>query len=232
MPQQGTIVVTGANGGLGNAIVTNIINQQDLGTNYYGIYTVRDTLRGATTVRRTLERAKSVKHDHELLPIDLGSLESVRNSARNINARVSNGSLPPIRALVLNAGWVEQTTHSFTKDGFDMSFQVNYLSHFLLTLLLLQSMDKERGRIEVLGSWTHEYIIPLSFIKKVVSLIDRPKLTLGACQLVARLIPIIKKAHRQPCIHQKSIGKFSTILSISRILRKASGAPEKSTRAT
>lgn len=170
MLQHGTILVTGANGGLGNAIVTNIINQQDLCTNYYGIYAVRDTVRGAATVRRTLDRANSVKHDHELLSIDLGSLESVRNSARDINGRVSNGTIPPIRALVLNAGWGEQTTHSFTKDGFDMSFQVNYLSHFLLTLLLFQSMDKEHGRIVVLGSWTHEYIISLYLIGGIFNL--------------------------------------------------------------
>lgn len=165
MNQQGTVIVTGANGGLGNAIVSHILDRQDLNTNYYGIYTVRDTVRGARTVLRTLEWAKSVKHSHELLAMDLGSLDSVRRAARDINSRVANGTIPPIRALILNAGWGEQTTHSFTNDGFDMSFQVNYLSHFLLTLLLLQSMDKKHGRIEVLGSWTHEYIIsPSNFL--------------------------------------------------------------------
>ncbi len=39
-----------------------------------------------------------------------------------------------------------------------MSFQVNYLAHFLFTLLLLQSMDKTHGRIVVIGSWTHESV--------------------------------------------------------------------------
>ncbi|CRG86495.1 hypothetical protein PISL3812_03501 [Talaromyces islandicus] len=149
MIQQGTILVTGTNGGLGNAIVSHILNHQVLNTNYYGIYTVRNPMQGATTVRRTLEKAESVKHAHELLTMDLSSLESVRRAAREINNRVATGALPPIRALILNAGWGEQTTHSFTNDGFDMSFQVNYLSHFLLTLLLLQSMDKKHGRIKV-----------------------------------------------------------------------------------
>jgi NAD(P)-dependent dehydrogenase (short-subunit alcohol dehydrogenase family) len=174
MLQRGTILVTGANGGLGNAIVSHILNHRDLNTNYYGIYTVRDAVRGATTVRRTLERAESVKHDHELLAMDLGSLDSVRQAARDINNRVASGTLPPIRAFVLNAGWGEQTTQSFTNDGFDMSFQVNYLSHFLLTLLLLQSMDKKHGRIEVLSSWTHEYIIPYFLIKGFLTLHTEP----------------------------------------------------------
>jgi NAD(P)-dependent dehydrogenase (short-subunit alcohol dehydrogenase family) len=45
---------------------------------------------------------------------------------------------------------------NFTDDGFDMSFASNYLGHWLLTLLLLQSIDRECGRIVVLGSITHE----------------------------------------------------------------------------
>lgn len=45
-----------------------------------------------------------------------------------------------------------------------MSWQVNYLANQLLLLLLLQSMDKEQGRILFIGSWTHEYSQILSSI--------------------------------------------------------------------
>lgn len=44
---------------------------------------------------------------------------------------------------------------SFTKDGFESAFGVNHLAHFLLVLLLLQSMDKEHGRIVIVSSWSH-----------------------------------------------------------------------------
>lgn len=53
---------------------------------------------------------------------------------------------------------LEWTTESFTKDGFEMAFQSNYLTHWLLTVKLLQSMDKNKGRIVVLGSWSHELV--------------------------------------------------------------------------
>jgi NAD(P)-dependent dehydrogenase (short-subunit alcohol dehydrogenase family) len=153
---QGSILITGSNGGLGSSIVDRILHQPNLAKGYYGLYTVRNP-ESAANVSKVLEKAESVQHTNELVPIDLASLASVRKTAEDINKRVASGSLAPIRALILNAGWQEQTTQTFTNDGFDMSFQANYLSHFLLTLLLLQSMDKEHGRIVVLGSWTHEY---------------------------------------------------------------------------
>lgn len=43
-----------------------------------------------------------------------------------------------------------------SQDGFEMSWQVNHLSNFVLVLLLLQSMDKKNGRILIVGSWSHE----------------------------------------------------------------------------
>jgi NAD(P)-dependent dehydrogenase (short-subunit alcohol dehydrogenase family) len=152
---QGSIVLTGSNGGLGSAIVDQLINQPDLAKDLFGLHTVRN-LQSAENVSKVLKKAESMQHMHELVSLDLGSLDSVRTAAEDINERVASGYLPPIRALILNAGWQEQTSQTFTSDGFDMSFQANYLAHFLLTLLLLQSMDKERGRIVILGSWTHE----------------------------------------------------------------------------
>lgn len=41
-------------------------------------------------------------------------------------------------------------------DGYEMTWQVNFLANQLLTLLLLQSMDKKNGRILLIGSWSHE----------------------------------------------------------------------------
>lgn len=41
-------------------------------------------------------------------------------------------------------------------DGFEMTWQVNFLANFVLSLLLLQSMDEREGRILIIGSWSHE----------------------------------------------------------------------------
>lgn len=159
MAPKGSIVITGANGGLGSSTVDQILHQSQLAKDYYGIYTVRK-VETADAVKKVLKRAASAQHGHELLALDLASLASTRQAAESINKRVASGELPPIRALILNAGYQELSSQTFTNDGFDMSFQANFLSHFLLTLLLLQSMDKENGRIVVVGSWTHEYGTP------------------------------------------------------------------------
>lgn len=152
---KGSILVTGANGGLGSAIVDQILHRPSLAQEYHGLYTVRK-VENADAVKKVLQSAGKVNHQYDLVPLDLASLASVRQAAADINSRVSSGEIPPIRALVLSAAYQEHDQHDFTKDGFDMSFQSSYLSHFLLTLLLLQSMDKEKGRILVLGSWAHE----------------------------------------------------------------------------
>ncbi|RYP53970.1 hypothetical protein DL768_001120 [Monosporascus sp. mg162] len=90
---------------------------------------------------------------YHVVPLDLSGLASVHRAAADINGRVADGSTPPTRALALNAASLEYTTRTFTEEaGFDTTFHSNYLSQFLLTLLRRRSMDKERGRILVLGS--------------------------------------------------------------------------------
>ncbi|KAI0479293.1 NAD(P)-binding protein [Xylariaceae sp. FL0804] len=157
----GTIVLTGANGGLGSAIVSRVVRDASLATALRGVYAVRNAQRAAA-VEKALRQlggsggAGAGGHDHEVLPLDLASLASVRSFAADVNGRVASGALPPIRALVLCAGWQEYTTQTLTDDGFDMAFQANHLSHFLLALLLLQSMDKTDGRIVIVASWSHD----------------------------------------------------------------------------
>jgi NAD(P)-dependent dehydrogenase (short-subunit alcohol dehydrogenase family) len=43
-----------------------------------------------------------------------------------------------------------------SEDGYEMTWQVNYLANQLLVLMLLQSMDTTSGRIVIIGSWSHE----------------------------------------------------------------------------
>ncbi|KAL7623685.1 hypothetical protein AAE478_005237 [Parahypoxylon ruwenzoriense] len=158
-PAKGSILVTGANGGLGSSIVRQILHNPSLAQDFHGLYAVRK-VESADVVKKALRGADSAKHSYDLVPLDLSSLESVRKTAVNINARVTSGEIPPIRALVLSAAYQDHIGHDFTNDGFDMTFQATYLSQFLLTLLLLQSIDKENGRIVVIGSWTHDTTDP------------------------------------------------------------------------
>ncbi|KAJ9410537.1 hypothetical protein DTO045G8_2000 [Paecilomyces variotii] len=147
---KGTIVLTGANGGIGSAIVSRILASPEL-SSYYGIYTVRDT-----SFTHLAHQVSNTAHAYEALSLNLSNLASVRAAAATINARVTAGEIPPIRALILNAGYHEMDAQRFTDDGFATVFAVNYLGNWLLTLLLLQSMDRENGRIVVLGSKAHD----------------------------------------------------------------------------
>ncbi|KAK6063172.1 putative short-chain dehydrogenase, partial [Seiridium cupressi] len=81
---------------------------------------------------------------------------SVHKAAANINAKVSAGEIPRIQALIFNAGYREPFGQTRTKNGFDAAFATNYLGHWLLVMLLLQSMNKESGRVVVVGGFVHD----------------------------------------------------------------------------
>ncbi|KAI9680399.1 MAG: hypothetical protein M1822_007157 [Bathelium mastoideum] len=133
MAPKGTILMTGANGGLGTAIVQSIITKPQLAA-YQGLYTVRSAAT-AKSLQSTLAAANS--HPHDVLQLDLLRLSS-------------------IRALVLNAGYRDQQEQTWTEDGLDVAFVSNYLGHWLLVLLLLQSLDRDSGRVVVVGGWIHD----------------------------------------------------------------------------
>ena len=155
MPSKGTIVLTGANGGIGSAIVSRIRSSPEF-SSYHAIYTVRDASSSLPLYLDAHQQPKTSTQAFDTISLELSDLTSVRAAAASINARVAAGETPPIRALILNAGYHEMNTQRFTEDGFAMMFMVNYLGNWLLALLLLHSMDRETGRIVVLGSKAHE----------------------------------------------------------------------------
>ncbi len=88
----------------------------------------------------------------EALGLDLGSLESVRVFAREIDKREL-----PLRALVCNAGLQFNRGPVLSADGFEMTFAVNHLGHFLLANLLLRRLAANApARIVVVSSGVHE----------------------------------------------------------------------------
>ena len=67
--------------------------------------------------------------------LDLSSFESVRAFAKLINETEER-----LDILVNNAGLAGP--YRVTEDGYESIFQVNYISHFLLTLLLMEKLKK------------------------------------------------------------------------------------------
>lgn len=147
-----SILITGANGGLGSTLVSQLVNSpQSLST--YGIYAVRNTSTAHSLSNILTYTSKS---HYELLPVDLSSLESVRAAATCLNQRVSSGEIPQIEALVLNAAVQHVEGRVITVDGFESHFAVNYLANFLFVLMMLESLDKERGRVVVISTAMHD----------------------------------------------------------------------------
>ncbi|KAI1430313.1 putative short-chain dehydrogenase [Xylaria sp. FL1777] len=154
----GTIVVTGANGGLGTAILDGLVARPDLAS-CHGIYTVRN-LSSTSNLQSSLRHERAASHPHEIVPLDLSNPASVREAAATINAKVQAGEIPQIQALILNAGYRETKKQTWTDDGLDKTFATNYIGHWLLTMLLLQSMKRDSGRVVIVSSGTHDPLDP------------------------------------------------------------------------
>lgn len=87
----------------------------------------------------------------ETLGLDLGSLAAVRQFAKEVEARDLR-----IRTLVCNAG-LQMNALSRTGDGFETTFAVNHLGHFLLVNLLLRRLVADASaRIVVVASGVHD----------------------------------------------------------------------------
>lgn len=70
----------------------------------------------------------------ESLPLDLARLSSVRHFAAAVEASLGEAS---IDGLVLNAGMQTNQINLRTEDGFETTFAVNHLAHYLLLRLLM-----------------------------------------------------------------------------------------------
>ncbi|XP_059198883.1 dehydrogenase/reductase SDR family member on chromosome X-like isoform X2 [Centropristis striata] len=97
----------------------------------------RDEQEGLAAVRRICEEHKEAKV--EFTKLDLASLQSVRQFVQSFKQREL-----PLHILVNNAG-VMLVPEGSTVDGFEQHFGVNYLGHFLLTWLLLDTL-KDSGK--------------------------------------------------------------------------------------
>jgi NAD(P)-dependent dehydrogenase (short-subunit alcohol dehydrogenase family) len=92
-------------------------------------------------------KASTGNADADYILADLKSLSQVSRLAGTFRQRY-----PKLDVLINNAGIFAQK-RVLTEDGYEATFQVNYLSHFLLTQLLLHELKKsEQGRIINLSS--------------------------------------------------------------------------------
>jgi NAD(P)-dependent dehydrogenase (short-subunit alcohol dehydrogenase family) len=89
------------------------------------------------------------------MSLDLASLASVRTFAAELTKRLSTGTIPPLHAVVCNAGVNPLNTKTVTADGFESAFGINHLGHFLLVNELLPVLQSP-ARVVVVASGVHD----------------------------------------------------------------------------
>ena len=89
------------------------------------------------------------------MSLDLASLASVRAFGAELTKRLSTGSIPPLHAVVCNAGVNPLNKKTVTVDGFESTFGINHLGHFLLVNELLPELQSP-ARVVVVASGVHD----------------------------------------------------------------------------
>ncbi|TDD25582.1 SDR family NAD(P)-dependent oxidoreductase [Nonomuraea diastatica] len=147
-----TIIITGGSAGIGYGCAAAILSSRD--GPWHVVVASRDAGRAQAAVDR-LAGAARTGHRIEAVPLDLGSLASVRTFAAELTDRLASGGLPPLHGVVCNAGVQAGTTMTVTADGFESTFGVNHLGHFVLVNELLPVL-RPSSRVVVVASDTHD----------------------------------------------------------------------------
>jgi dehydrogenase/reductase SDR family protein 13 len=137
-----TFLVTGANSGIGRAMVEALAARGGQ---------VILAARSEERTRPVLDgiRAQRPSAAVEFLQVDVSDLASVRRAAATYLA-----SGRPLDVLVNNAG--VGGTNGLSADGFDLTYATNHIGPFLLTSLLLPAIERApQGRIVNVSSVGH-----------------------------------------------------------------------------
>jgi len=134
-----TIVITGANTGIGAACARQMAAP--------GVHLVL-ACRSEAKAEPVLEDVRRAGARASFLQLDLADVEQATAAARDLARRT-----PAIDLLIDNGG--VGGVRGLTKNGFEMHFGVNHLGHFAFTLPLLPLLEAARGRVVVVSSGNH-----------------------------------------------------------------------------
>lgn len=137
-----TTVITGATSGIGKETALALAKKD------HALYLlVRDSEKGELLRQEVVSASKNNKV--YIVHCDLADMETVRNAADTLKS-----SLIAINVLINNAGGVFAEREE-TKDGYEMTFAVNHLGHFLLTQSLMPLLHRGQARVINLSSEAH-----------------------------------------------------------------------------
>ncbi|MFC4732258.1 SDR family NAD(P)-dependent oxidoreductase [Salipiger abyssi] len=138
-----SIIVTGGNSGLGLQTARHFARDP-----------ATEVIIGCRSAEHGLSSVAEIKADggHATwLQLDLASQASVRTFVEAFH----KAELPQLYALICNAGSQNVGVPAKTKEGYETTFAVNHLGHYLLSRLLLPDIV-EGGRITIIASGVHD----------------------------------------------------------------------------
>lgn len=138
-----TYIVTGGNSGLGFECASALAT--DSGA--LVIIACRNIEQG----EQAAQRVRAAGGNVEVLPLDLAKQASVRSFVETFRKR----QFPPLAGIVCNAGGQNVAAPTKTEEGYETTFAVNHLGHYLLTRLLLSDLASG-ARITFVSSGTHD----------------------------------------------------------------------------
>lgn len=138
-----TAIITGGNAGIGKQTAIGLAKK---GTTV--VLFCRNEEKGRVAQKEI--QSQTGNQNIDLIQCDLSSLQSVKKAATEFLNKYER-----LDILINNAGlFFDRLSH--TSDGFETQFQVNHLSHFYLTHLLLERLKKSTpARIVNVSSAAH-----------------------------------------------------------------------------
>lgn len=142
-----TIVMTGATRGFGRVAAVDLLRADP------AVHLVVIARSGGDDLVADLRRA-SGSQDVSAVAADLSSVASTRAAATAIGQQVGRGALPPLGAVVGNAGLQLARATERSVDGVETTFAVNVLANFVLVEQLLPHLSGP-ARVVITASDTH-----------------------------------------------------------------------------
>ncbi|KAL4983581.1 hypothetical protein BDW68DRAFT_194306 [Aspergillus falconensis] len=149
----GTILITGATSSLATRIIHLLLTKyssphQDPGLDAGAHeYTLLLTSRNPSKIKLRLPKLTSNTNiSIRVRKLDLSNLSSVHDFATVISADIQSGKIPRLASIICNASsWDLRREEELTDDGYEGTFQVNYIAHTALVLRLLGSFNPQSG---------------------------------------------------------------------------------------
>ncbi|WP_168414269.1 SDR family oxidoreductase [Acinetobacter indicus] len=143
--------ITGANSGIG------AVTAKELALQGYHVFLACRDRNKADQVIQEISAESHGQAQVESLELDLANLDSVRSCAKQFLDRNL-----PLHLLICNAGLAGQK--GMTTSGFELTFGVCHIGHFLLTDLLKEKlMDSKPARVVVVASKAHRHAKGVDF---------------------------------------------------------------------